>query len=105
MPGCGLTSAAFFKTPAKKAKVAGFDQLLEDAQRGKFDAEMAWAIRRMTLYRLKVIHSADQDTAELYHLETNEVIARGTQKEVEEVLARLVREEAYVGTISALRRH
>jgi hypothetical protein len=77
--------------------------LLEDAQRGKFDADTAWAIRRMTLYRLKV--SADQDTVELYHLETNEVIARGTQKEVEEVLARLVREEAYVGTISALRRH
>jgi hypothetical protein len=32
-------------------------------------------------------------------------LARGTQKEVEEVLARLIREEAYVGTISALRRH
>jgi hypothetical protein len=59
----------------------------------------------MTIYRLKVIHSGDQDTAELSHVETNEVIARGTQKEVEEVLARLIREEAYVGTTSALRRH
>jgi hypothetical protein len=55
--------------------------------------------------RLKVIHSADQDIAELFYLETNEGIARGTRKDVEEVLARLVREEACVGTISALRRH
>jgi|HubBroStandDraft_2_1064218.scaffolds.fasta_scaffold1197755_1 hypothetical protein len=57
----------------------------------------------MTLYRLKVIHSADQDIAELFYLETNEVIARGTQKEVEEVLARLVREEAQEGTEFRLR--
>jgi hypothetical protein len=88
----------FSKHRAKKGKVAGLDQLLDDVQRGKFHAVMAWAIRRMTLYRLKVIHSADQGTAELFYLETNEVIARGTRKEVEEVLARLVHEEAQEGT-------
>jgi hypothetical protein len=59
--------------------------------------------RRMTLYCLKV--SLDRDSAELYDYTTDELLASGTPEEVKEVLARRLREEAYVGTISALRRH
>ena len=46
----------------------------------------------MSLYRLKVIRSLDRDTAELYYVQTDELIARGTPEEVENVLARLIRE-------------
>jgi hypothetical protein len=51
----------------------------------------------VTLYRIKVIHSLDRDTAELYYVETDELIARGTREEVEEMLARLIREAALEG--------
>ena len=46
----------------------------------------------MTHYRLKLIHSLDQDSAELFYLQTDELIARGTPEEVEKVFARLIRE-------------
>jgi hypothetical protein len=52
----------------------------------------------MTLYRLQVIHSLDGDTAELFDYETDELIARGTPEEVEQELARLIREAAQEGT-------
>ena len=52
----------------------------------------------MTLYRLKVVRSLDRDTAELYYVQTDELIARGTPEEVEKVLARLIREAAQQGT-------
>lgn len=43
----------------------------------------------MALYQIKVIRSLDGDIAELFYVQTDELIARGTPKEVEEVLARL----------------
>lgn len=52
----------------------------------------------MALYRLKVIRSPDGDTAELFYVRTDELIARGTPDEVEKVLARLIREAAEEGT-------
>ena len=52
----------------------------------------------MTLYRLKVIRSLDGETAELFYVQTDELIARGTPEEVEKVLARLLREAAQEGT-------
>lgn len=52
----------------------------------------------VSLYRIKVIRSLDRDTAELYDVQTDELIARGTSEEVEQVLARLIREAAQKGT-------
>jgi hypothetical protein len=52
----------------------------------------------VSLYRIKVIRSQDRDTAELYCVHTDELIARGTPEEVEKVLARLIREAAQEGT-------
>jgi len=52
----------------------------------------------VSLYRIKVTRSLDRDTAELYYVQTNELIARGTPEEVEQVLARLIREAAQEGT-------
>jgi hypothetical protein len=52
----------------------------------------------VTLYRLKVTRSLDRDTAELFYVQTDELIARGTPEEVEKVLARLLREAAQEGT-------
>jgi hypothetical protein len=52
----------------------------------------------MTLYRLKITRSLDRDTAELFYVQTDELIARGTPEEVEKVLARLLREAAQEGT-------
>ena len=52
----------------------------------------------MSLYRIKVIRLLDRDTAELYYVQTDELIARGTSEEVEQVLARLIRETAQKGT-------
>jgi hypothetical protein len=52
----------------------------------------------VTLYRLNVIRSLDGDIAELFYVETDELIARGTPEEVEKVLARLIREAAPEGT-------
>jgi hypothetical protein len=52
----------------------------------------------VALYRLKVIRSPDGDTAELFYVRTDELIARGTPDEVEKVLARLIREAAEEGT-------
>jgi len=49
-------------------------------------------------YQSKVIRSLDRDTAELYYVQTDELIARGTREEVEQVLARLIREAAQDGT-------
>ena len=34
----------------------------------------------VSLYRIKVIRSLDRDTAELYYVQTDELIARGTRK-------------------------
>jgi len=51
-----------------------------------------------SLYQIKVIRSLDSDTAELYYVQTDELIARGTPEEVEQVLARLIREAAQEGT-------
>jgi hypothetical protein len=48
----------------------------------------------VSLYRIKVIHSLDGDSAELSDYETDELIARGTPEEVEKVLARLIRDAA-----------
>ena len=60
----------------------------------------------VTLYRLKVIHSLDGDTTELFDYETDELIARGTPEEVEQVLARLIREAAQEGSdLGYLRPH
>jgi hypothetical protein len=58
----------------------------------------------VTLYQVKVIHSPDQTTAELYDYITDELLASGTPQEIEEELARRIREEAYAGTISAVQR-
>ena len=52
----------------------------------------------MALYRLKVIRSLDGETAELFYVQTDELIARGTPEEVEKVLVRLLREAAQEGT-------
>jgi hypothetical protein len=52
----------------------------------------------VTLYRLEVIHSLHGDIAELFYVQTNELIARGTPEEVEKELARLIREAAQEGT-------
>jgi hypothetical protein len=52
----------------------------------------------VSLYRIKVIRSLDRDTAELYYVQTDELIARGTPEEVEQVLARLICEAAQEGT-------
>lgn len=52
----------------------------------------------MALYRLKVTRSLDRDTAELFYVQTDELIARGTTEEVEKVLARLLRDAAQEGT-------
>jgi hypothetical protein len=53
----------------------------------------------VTLYRLRVIHSPpDGDTTELFDYQTDELIARGTPEEVEQVLARLIREAAQEGS-------
>jgi hypothetical protein len=48
----------------------------------------------MTLYRIKVIRSLDGDTAELFYVQTDELIARGTSEEVEKVMAHLLGEAA-----------
>jgi hypothetical protein len=57
------------------------------------------AVRQaVTLCRLKVTRSLDRDTAELFYVQTDELIARGTSEEVEKVLARLLREAAQEGT-------
>jgi hypothetical protein len=52
----------------------------------------------VSLYRIKIIRSLDRDTAELYYAQTDELIARGTPEEVEQMLARLIREAAQEGT-------
>ena len=52
----------------------------------------------MSLYRIKVIRSLDRDTAELYYVQTEELIARGTPEDVEKVLARLILDAAQEGT-------
>jgi len=52
----------------------------------------------VALYRLKVTRSLDRDTAELFYVQTDELIARGTTEEVEKVLARLLRDAAQEGT-------
>jgi hypothetical protein len=52
----------------------------------------------VTLYRLKVIRSLEGDTAELFYVQTDELIARGTPEDVEKVLARLIRDAAQGGT-------
>ena len=52
----------------------------------------------MTLFRIKVIRSLDLDTAELYYVQTDELIARGTPEEIEKLLARLIREATQEGT-------
>jgi hypothetical protein len=52
----------------------------------------------VALYRIKIIRSLDGDTAELFYLQTDELIARGTPEEVDTVLARLIREAASEGT-------
>jgi hypothetical protein len=52
----------------------------------------------VSLYRIKVIRSLDRDTAELYFVQTDELIARGTPEEVEKVLARLLSDAAQEGT-------
>lgn len=48
----------------------------------------------VALYQIKVIRSLDGDIAELFYVQTDELIARGTPEEVEKVLARLIREAA-----------
>jgi hypothetical protein len=50
----------------------------------------------VSLYRIKVIRSLDRETAELYYVQTEELIARGTPEEVEKVLARLVLDAAQI---------
>jgi hypothetical protein len=52
----------------------------------------------MSLYGIKVIRSLDRDTAELYYVQTDELIARGTPEEIEKLLARLIREATQEGT-------
>ena len=59
----------------------------------------------MTLYQVKVIHALDQTRAELFDYGTNELIARGSSDEVEEVLASLIREAGVKTDITALRLH
>ena len=56
----------------------------------------------MALYRLKVFRSLDCDTAELYYVQTDELIARGPPEDIEKVLARLIREAAQEGTEEAI---
>jgi hypothetical protein len=48
----------------------------------------------VALYRIKVIRSLDGDTAELFYVQTDELIARGTPEEVEKVMTRLLGEAA-----------
>jgi hypothetical protein len=52
----------------------------------------------VTLYRIEVIRSLDGDIAELFYVQTDELIARGTPEEVENELARILREAAQEGT-------
>jgi hypothetical protein len=52
----------------------------------------------LTLFRIKVTRSLDLDTAELYYVQTDELIARGTPEEIEKLLARLIREATQEGT-------
>jgi hypothetical protein len=52
----------------------------------------------VTLYRVNVVRSLHGDVAELFYVQTDELIARGTREEVEKVLARLIREAAPEGT-------
>jgi hypothetical protein len=59
----------------------------------------------MTLYQVKVIHSLDQTRAELYDYITGEFLASGTPEEVEEDLARRIREAGVKTDITALRPH
>ena len=68
--------------------------------RARFETRAnANALRQaVALYRLKVTRSLDRDTAELFYVQTDELIARGTTEEVEKVLARLLRDAAQEGT-------
>jgi hypothetical protein len=61
----------------------------------------------MSLYRLNIIRSQDGETAELFCVQTDELIARGTPEEVKKVLTRLLGEAAQEGTadLGNLRAH
>jgi hypothetical protein len=65
--------------------------------RGAHNANAVKA-RGVALYRIEVIRSLEGDIAELFYVQTDELIARGTPEEVENELARLLREAAQEGT-------
>ena len=74
-----------------------FDQTQLYVGHGRFETRTN-AGPAVTLYRLNVIRSLEGDTAELFYVQTDEMIARGTPEEIEKVLARLIREAVPEGT-------